>query len=81
METKQSSIDFLLTELDISKIISKEKLIMAGEVVRKAKEMERELIKESCIMAIMKWNEIWYDHKIEGADIWAEDYCKELFGK
>lgn len=50
------------------------------------KAMERELIKESCIMAIMQWNE-WdktnyldlYDHKIEGAEIWAEDYCKELY--
>lgn len=51
-----------------------------------AKEKERELIKQSCVMAIMQWHE-WdktnyldkYLHKIEGAEIWAEDYCKELY--
>ena len=51
-------------------------------------ERERELIKESCIMAIMQWHE-WdktnyldkYNHKKEGAKIWAEDYCKELYGE
>jgi hypothetical protein len=58
------------------------------ELVEQAKAMERELIKESCTMAIMQWHE-WdktnyldlYDHKIEGAEIWSEDYVKELYGE
>lgn len=58
------------------------------ELVEQAKEMERRLIKESCTMAIMQWHE-WdktnyldlYDHKIEGAEIWSEDYVKELYGE
>ena len=51
-------------------------------------EAEKELIKNSCEMAIMQWHE-WdktnyldkYVHKIEGAEIWAEDYCKELYNE
>jgi hypothetical protein len=57
-------------------------------LIREAKEMERKLIKDSCTMAIMQWHE-WdktnyldlYDHKIEGAEIWSEDYVKELYGE
>ena len=44
MSNKQSSIDFLLTELDIPKLISREKLIIAAEVVRQAKEMHKQEI-------------------------------------
>ena len=44
MSNKQTALNFLLTELDIPKLISREKLIMAGEVVRQAKEMEKEQI-------------------------------------
>lgn len=51
-------------------------------------ERERRLIKQSCIMAIMQWHE-WdktnyldkYNKKIDGAEMWAEDYCKELYGE
>jgi hypothetical protein len=47
---------------------------------------ERELVKDACISAIMQWHE-WdktnyidlYDHKVEGAEIWAEQYCKKLY--
>jgi len=77
---KQSSIEWLIDQLEKWELYSKISFQCLKEI-EQAKEMERELIKESCIMAIMKWNEIWYDHKIEGADIWAEDYCKELFGE
>ena len=47
METKQTALDFLLTELDIAKIISKEKLVIASEVVRQAKEMHKQEIKNA----------------------------------
>ena len=79
---KQTAVEWLI-----------EKQIDAGiglpkEWREQAKEMERELIKESCTMAIMQWHE-WdktnyldkYDHKIEGAEIWSEDYVKELYGE
>ena len=83
MSNKQSSIiDMLKQDLDIE-IKAGVKVIVNWDGY---KAMERELIKESCIMAIMQWNE-WdktnyldlYDHKVEGAEIWAEDYCKELY--
>lgn len=49
-------------------------------------EKERQLIKDSCEIAIMQWHE-WdktnyldlYKNKIDGAEIWAEDFCKELY--
>lgn len=49
-------------------------------------EKERQLIKDSCEIAIMQWHE-WdktnyldlYKNKIDGAKIWAEDFCKELY--
>ncbi len=93
METKQSSVEWFsnqayelfeqYSEGNFNRRILNKLMVEATE---QAKAMERELIKESCIMAIMQWNE-WdktnyldlYDHKIEGAEIWAEDYCKELY--
>jgi hypothetical protein len=41
---KQTALDFLLTELDIAKLISRENLTMAAEVVRQAKEMHKQEI-------------------------------------
>jgi hypothetical protein len=82
---KQTAIEFLISKIESNSnpSLTQEEL---KESIQQAKEMERELIKESCIMAIMQWNE-WdktnyldlYDHKVEGAEIWAEDYCKELY--
>ena len=48
MSNKQTALNFLLTELDIAKIISKEKLIMAAEIVRQAKEMHKQEIMNAC---------------------------------
>ena len=74
METKQSSIEFLLTELDIPKLISREKLIMAGEVVRQAKEMH----KQEIIDAIKFGQDNYSDTTIEDKEI-AEQYYNETF--
>jgi hypothetical protein len=41
---QQTAVEFLLTELDIAKLIEREKLTMAAEVVRQAKAMEKEQI-------------------------------------
>jgi hypothetical protein len=37
---QQTAVEFLLSELDIAKLIEREKLTMVAEVVRQAKEME-----------------------------------------
>ena len=41
---QQTAVEFLLSELDIVKLIEREKLTMAAEVVRQAKAMEKEQI-------------------------------------
>ena len=41
---QQTAVDFLLNELDIAKLIAREKLTMAAEVVRQAKQMEKKQI-------------------------------------
>lgn len=85
---KKSSIDWLEYKLNNVKPTEFCSIETIKEWVSLTKAMERELIKESCTMAIMQWYE-WdktnyldlYDHKIEGAKIWAEDYVKELYGE
>ncbi len=44
---QQTAVEFLLSELDIAKLIEREKLTMAAEVVRQAKEMEKEQISKA----------------------------------
>ena len=44
---QQTAVDFLLSELDIAKLIEKEKLTMAAEVIRQAKAMEKEQISKA----------------------------------
>jgi hypothetical protein len=92
---KQKGVDWLISELKRRILIIESEpdgIVRTTMIdnflvdVDEAKAIERELIKESCIVAIMQWHE-WdktnyldlYDHKIEGAEIWAEDYCKELY--
>lgn len=69
---KQTAVEFLLTELDIAKLISRERLTMAAEVVRQAKEMEKQQI-------INCYNQSWHfrDKPYET----AEKYYNETFGK
>ena len=44
---QQTALEFLLAELDIAKLIEREKLTMAAEVVRQAKQMEKEQIMDA----------------------------------
>jgi len=74
---KQTALDFLLTELDIDKLISRENLTIAAEVVRQAKKIEKQQIKNAhthnrCI------NNQTYDCTIE-AFYNAEQYYNETF--
>ncbi len=65
---KQTALDFLLTELDIDKLISRENLTIAAEVVRQAKEMEKEQMKDA-----------WDDGLFGKTDNFKQ-YYKEIFG-
>jgi hypothetical protein len=72
---KQTALDFLLTELDIAKLISRENLTIAAEVVRQAKEMEKEQIAEAY------WNgSDGIEDKTSMLKI-GEQYYNETFGK
>lgn len=42
-----TAVEFLLTELDIAKLIAREKLTMAAEIVRQAKQMEERQISKA----------------------------------
>ena len=69
MEIKQTALDFLLTELDIDKLISRENLTIAAEVVRQAKEMEKQQIIDAYKFGIS-------DEYVIG----SEQYYNETFG-
>ena len=69
MSNKQSSIDFLLTELDIPKLISREKLVIASEIVRQAKEMHRQEILDA-----------WEDGRGSFPTRNEEEYYDKTFG-
>ena len=49
---QQTAVEFLLSELDIVKLIEREKLTMAAEVVRQAKAIEKEQIKDAVIYGL-----------------------------
>ena len=49
---QQTAVEFLLSELDIVKLIEREKLTMAAEVVRQAKAMEQQQIKDAVIYGL-----------------------------
>jgi hypothetical protein len=69
MENKTiTAVDFLLTELDIAKLISRERLTMAAEVVRQAKEMEKEQMKDA------------WDDGLFGKTDNFQQYYNETFG-
>jgi hypothetical protein len=46
---QQTAVEFLLSELDIAKLIEREKLTMAAEVVRQSKAMEKEQIEKAYV--------------------------------
>ena len=71
---QQTAVEFLLTELDIAKLIAREKLTMAAEVVRQAKAMEEKQIKEAIMYALDEDGHT-RDWKIK----FASDYYKKRF--
>jgi hypothetical protein len=74
---KQTALDFLLTELDIAKLISRENLTIAAEVVRQAKEMDKQQI----IDAFDEGQEYEYQYHINSAPKFdSETYYNETYG-
>lgn len=41
---EQTAVDFLITELNIGQIVDREKLYVVAEILKKAKQMEKEQI-------------------------------------
>lgn len=74
MSNKQTALDFLLTELDIPKLISREKLTIASEIVRQAKEMHKQEIIEAWKMGRYDSDKIVMSEKF-----YAEEYYNETF--
>jgi hypothetical protein len=49
---QQTAVEFLLSELDIVKLIEREKLTMAAEVVRQANQIFEQQIKDAVIYGL-----------------------------
>jgi hypothetical protein len=71
---QQTAVEFLLTELDIAKLIAREKLTMAAEVVRQAKQMEKEFIAEA-------YESGWVNGDLKKAPRFGEDYYNKTYNK
>jgi len=75
---QQTALEFLLSELDIVKLIEREKLIMAAEVVRQAKAIE----KEHLISAWEDGSESEYQYHVNGEyRKCSHDYYNQTYKK
>jgi hypothetical protein len=75
---QQTAVEFLLSELDIAKLIEREKLTMAAEVVRQAKAMEKEQIEDAFQSG--KWN--GYESAKDISEMKdPTEYYNETYGK
>ena len=79
MSKEQTAVEFLLTELDIAKLISKEKLTMAAEVVRQAKKMEKQQIIDAFNEGEINSVDYFNPENITKEE--AEQYYDEKFNK
>jgi hypothetical protein len=73
---QQTAVEFLLSELDIDKLIEREKLTMAAEVVKQAKAMEKEQMYE-----VWKTSEEWSDGRLLDSKKSFEEYYNETYNK
>ena len=73
-ETTQTAVEFLLAELDIVKLIEREKLIFAAEVVRQAKQMEKEQISQAYEIG-------WVNGDLKKAPRFGGDYYNKTYNK
>jgi len=79
MSKEQTAVEFLLTELDIAKLISREKLTMAAEVVRQAKKMEKQQIIDAFNEGEINSVDYFNPENITKEE--AEQYYDEKFNK
>lgn len=76
---QQTAVEFLLSELDIVKLIKREKLTMAAEVVRQAKSMEKHQIMSAYDIGNQnQYNKICLSNYV---NIDEEQYYNETYGK
>jgi hypothetical protein len=71
--SQQTAVEFILAELDIAKLIEREKLTMAAEVVRQAKQMEKE--------QIIKAVDSNFNYDNNEYPTLGEQYYNETYGK
>jgi hypothetical protein len=79
MSKEQTAVEFLLAELDIAKIISREKLTMAALVVKQAKEMEKQQIMAAFNEGEINSVDYFNPENITTEE--AEQYYNETFNK
>jgi hypothetical protein len=72
MKNKQTALEFLLAELDIAKLIQRENLTIASEVVRQAKAMEKEQIIDAYEYGYWRGNN---DDDFEPEEYYKNPYC------
>lgn len=76
---QQTAVEFLLSELDIVKLIEREKLTMAAEVVRQAKAMEKHQIMSAYDLGNQnQYNKICISNYV---NIDEEQYYNEAYNK
>ena len=71
---QQTAVEFLLTELDIAKLIEREKLTMAAEVVRQAKAMEQ-------LEIYAAYEAGWINGDLKKAPRFGSDYYDQTYNK
>ena len=76
---QQTAVEWILSELDIVKLIEREKLTMAAEVVRQAKAMEKHQIMSAYDLGNQnQYNKICISNYV---NIDEEQYYNETYNK
>jgi HEPN domain-containing protein len=74
MKQEQTALEFILSELDIAKLIEREKLTMAAEVVRQAREMEKSQISKA-------YETGWVNGDLKKAPRFGTEYYESKYQK
>ena len=74
MAQNQTALEFILSELDIVKLIEREKLTMAAEVVRQAREMEKDQLSKA-------YETGWVNGDLKKAPRFGSDYFESKYQK
>lgn len=80
MENKQTAVDFVLNSLGITMVVELKNLTMSKEIIRQAKEMEKEQRKNDFFAGIKRTSCEWNGEYVNGNNIFdIEKIFKEDF--